>query len=125
MKRALVLFGIFLFILCAATVCLAGDKKVNAVEIGPGITPPKLLEVASPEYTPEAKKAKIEGDVLLTIVIDQNGDVVDAVVKKGLGKGLDEQAIAAVKVWKYKPATKDDEPIAVKMDVTTTFMLHD
>jgi len=43
---------------------------------------------------------------------------------KGLGYGLDENAIAAVKVWKYKPAEKNGEPIAVKMEVTLDFYMR-
>ena len=58
-------------------------------------------------------------------MVDKKGDVADAKVVKGLGYGLDENAIAAVKEWKYKPAEKDGEPIAVKMEVTVDFFLHD
>ena len=58
-------------------------------------------------------------------MVDKKGDVADAKVVKGLGYGLDENAILAVKEWKYKPAEKDGEPIAVKMEVTVDFYLHD
>jgi protein TonB len=47
--------------------------------------------------------------------------VIDAKVVKGLGHGLDENAIVAVREWKYKPATRDDKPIMVKMEVTLNF----
>lgn len=80
-----------------------GKATVQAVELTDAITPPKLSEVASPFYTPEARKRKIEGSVTVAIVVDKNGDVVDAKVVKGLGYGLDENAIAAVKEWKYQP----------------------
>lgn len=104
----------------------AGKPAVSeAVAITDDITPPRLTEVASPNYTPEAKKKKIEGTATLAIVIDKNGDVVDAKVVKGLGYGLDENAIIAVKEWKYKPAEKDGNPIAVKMEVTVDFYIRD
>lgn len=94
-----------------------------AVEITDDITPPRLREVASPEYTAEAKKLKIEGQVTLAIIIDKKGEVVDAKVVKGLGHGLDENAVVAVKEWRYKPAEKDGVPVAVKMEVTVDFFL--
>jgi TonB family protein len=89
------------------------------------ITPPRLLEVANPEYTDVAKKKKIEGTVVLDIVVDKKGNVTEAKVKKGLGYGLDESAVAAVKVWLYKPAEKDGQPVPVRMEVTTEFYMHE
>lgn len=102
------------------------SKDVDqSIAITDDITPPRLAEVASPDYTAEAKKKKIEGAVTLAIVVDKKGDVIDARVVKGLGYGLDENAIIAVKEWKYKPAEKDGEPVAVKMEVTVDFSLRD
>ena len=93
-------------------------------ELSDDITPPRLLEVANPEYTDVARKKKIEGTVVLDIVVDKKGNVIDAKVKKGLGYGLDESAIAAVKVWLYKPAEKAGQPVPVHMEVTTDFYMH-
>jgi TonB family protein len=97
----------------------------QAVAITDDITPPRLSEVVSADYTAEAKKKKIQGAVTIAIVIDKKGDVIDAKVVKGLGYGLDENAILAVREWKYKPAEKDGEPVAVKMEVTVDFFLRD
>jgi TonB family protein len=136
MKRVVLAATMALLMLGAASLCVAQKAPqgktqapnktvaIEAVPITEDITPPQLTDVASPEYTPEAKKKKIEGQVTLAIVIDKNGDVVDAKVVKGLGYGLDENAIAAVKVWKYKPAEKNGEPIAVKMEVTLDFYMR-
>jgi TonB family protein len=101
------------------------QSKEQAVAITDDITPPRQTEVAVPEYTAEAKKKKIEGSVTLEIVVDRKGNVVAAKVVKGLGYGLDENAIIAVREWKYVPAQKDDEPVAVKMEVTVDFYLRD
>jgi TonB family protein len=143
MKRILFIVFTALLVFSAAPQCTAQSKaqgkaksaapnkdqvdvaSLHAVEITDDITPPRLTEVASPDYTPEAKKKKIEGTVTLAIVIDKKGDVADAKVIKGLGYGLDENAIIAVKEWKYKPAEKDGEAIAVKLEVTTDFYLRD
>jgi TonB family protein len=132
MKRILLLVFTALLVLSAAAWCSAqssaqskAQATMQAVAITDDITPPRLSEVASPDYTAEAKKKKIEGAVTLMIVIDKKGDVVDAKVVKGLGYGLDENAIIAVKEWKYKPAEKDGAPIAVKMEVTVDFFPRD
>lgn len=131
MKRILLIIGTTL-LLAAAPWCAAqsaNQSKAQAVDqavaVTDDITPPRLSEVASPDYTAEAKKKKIEGTVTLAIVINKKGDVVDAKVVKGIGYGLDENAIIAVKEWKYKPAEKDGEPVAVKMEVTMDFYLRD
>jgi TonB family protein len=131
MKRILLVVSTALLLLAAAPWCAAQNAQSKAqainqaVAITDDITPPRLSEVASPDYTAEAKKKKIEGTVTLAIVVDKKGDVVDAKVLKGLGYGLDENAIIAVKEWKYKPAEKDGEPVAVKMEVTLDFYLRD
>jgi TonB family protein len=127
MKRILFAMFVVLVLLSLVPLCAAQSKAqaaVNeAVAITDEITPPRLKEVASPDYTEEAKKKKIEGTVTIAIVVDKKGDVVDAKVVKGLGHGLDENAVVAVKEWKYKPAEKDGTPIAVKMEVTVEFFL--
>jgi protein TonB len=132
MKRNLfIIFAIFL-IVTVTVVAQTGKAPTKdpaavaeAVAITDDITPPVLTEVASPEYTAEAKKKKIEGQVTVSIVVDKKGDVAYAKVVKGLGYGLDENAIAAVKEWKYKPATnKNGDPVAVKMEVEVDFFIQ-
>ncbi len=131
MKRILLVACTTLLMMCVVPWSAAQNKAsgktpvIEAVAITDDITPPRLSEVANPYYTPEARKKKIEGTVTLAIVVNQKGDVADAKVVKGLGYGLDENAILAVKEWKYKPAEKDGEPIAVKMEVTADFYLRD
>jgi TonB family protein len=131
MKRINLLIFItitMLLLICAAPLCAAqgnAQSNVQAMAITDDITPPRLSEVASPDYTAEAKRKRIEGVVTLLIVVDKKGDVIDAKVVKGLGYGLDENAIIAVKEWKYKPAEKDGEPVAVKMEVTVDYFLRD
>jgi len=132
MKRA------FLFILVIAVVLLCVGLLVaqkpnkpqpsfpDAVALTDDMTPPTLLEVAEPNYTEAAKKKKIEGDVVLEIVVDKQGNVVDAKVKKGLGFGLDENAVEAAKYYRYKPALdKSGNPVMVRMETSLTFYLHD
>ena len=126
MKRVLFAALLVLLVLGVVPAGVAQNKPQatdQAVALTDDITPPRLKEVASPDYTADAKKNKIEGAVTLLIVVDKKGDVVDAKVVKGLGHGLDENAVIAVKEWKYKPAEKDGEPVTVKMEVTVDFFL--
>ncbi len=130
MKRALLcLLAIAAVLFCVSLLAAQSKPKApipNAVDLTDDMTPPRLLEVAEPNYTEAAKKKKIEGDVILVIVVDKEGNVVDAKVKKGLDPGLDANAIEAAKYYKFKPALdKDGNPIAVRMETTITFYLHD
>jgi protein TonB len=75
-------------------------------------TEPALASEFKPAYPDEAKKNEIEGTVVLRVNIDENGNVTDAKVQKGLGYGLDEASISAMRKFKFKPATKGGEAVA-------------
>lgn len=88
------------------------------------VTPPAPTYEPTPEYTPQARRDKIEGKVAVMIVVDAQGNVTDArEVSKPLGDGLDENAVKAVKKWKFKPATRDGAPVPVRVVVEVTFRL--
>ncbi len=124
MKRILAVVVLILFLLFAAPLCMAEPSaQVDQAFVSSEIAPPQLIAVASADYTAEARKKKIEGSVTLAIMVDKKGDVTDATVVQGLGYGLDENAILAVKEWKYRPAERNGEPVAVKLQVTVNFYL--
>jgi TonB family protein len=76
-----------------------------------------------PPYTEEARKAKLSGVVTLAIVVDAQGNPRDIHIMRSLGMGLDEKAVETVSTWKFKPATRKDVPVAVRMIVEITFRL--
>ena len=92
---------------------------------GDGVTLPTVLHEVKPKYTPEAMERKIQGSVWLDTVVLATGDVGDVVVTRSLDAeyGLDQQAIAATKQWKFKPGTKDGKPVAVWVTIELTFTL--
>jgi TonB family protein len=92
---------------------------------GKDITNPVLVKEVRPRYTPEAMRAKIQGRVLLQVVVLANGNVGDVKVTKSLDTvyGLDEQAVKAAKQWQFKPGTKDKKPVPVQVDLEMTFKL--
>ncbi len=84
---------------------------------------PQCLHCPVPQYTDEARSKRIEGTVVLQVVITPEGRATQITVIKMAGRGLDEQAIAAVRTWKLKPAMKDGNPVAVRTPVEVTFRL--
>ncbi|WP_457652901.1 energy transducer TonB [Rhodocaloribacter sp.] len=74
-------------------------------------------------YPALAKKAGIEGRVIVQFVVDEQGRVVDPVVVRGLGAGCDEEAVRAVRRARFRPGTQRGEPVKVKMSVPILFRL--
>lgn len=103
--------------------------SANPGSVGPehaGHAPvPKAVYTPSPEFSEEARRKHVEGTVALRLTVSENGDVTDAVVTKGLGYGLDEKALEAVRRWKFQPPLKDGQPISTNADVTVSFHLYD
>jgi protein TonB len=91
---------------------------------GSGIEPPRLLREVKAEYTEEARRRNIRGDVLLEIVVRSDGNVGDVHVVQGLGGGLESRAIAAVRQWKFAPATRRGQPVDVLVEVAVEFTLR-
>jgi TonB family protein len=89
----------------------------------PGVTPPTVISRAEPEYSEPARKAGLEGTVLLKIVIDEQGVPQDVAVVKSLGMGLDESAMACVRQWRFKPGVKNGKPVKVTAQVEVNFKL--
>ncbi len=88
-------------------------------------TAPMLVKEVHPVYTKEAKEARIQGIVELDAVVRKDGTVGEVTVKKSLDQeyGLDEQAIKALIQWKFKPGTKDGEPVDVRVSIEISFTL--
>ncbi|HKO57438.1 MAG TPA: energy transducer TonB, partial [Thermoanaerobaculia bacterium] len=77
-----------------------------------------------PVYTEVARRAKIEGIVIIEAIIDRNGQVTDVRVLKPLPMGLDNAAMEAVKKWKFKPGTLNGTPVPVIYNLTVNFRLQ-
>lgn len=85
-----------------------------------GETSPQVISHPSPQYTEEASQLKIQGDVVLEVRFMADGRVEVIRVVRGLGHGLDQEAIQIAKETRFKPATKDGKPV----DYTTTYRIH-
>jgi TonB family protein len=95
----------------------------NVYRVGAGVTPPKLLQKVEPEYTIEARAARYQGTVLVSVEIGPDGLARNMEVIRGLGLGLDEKAMYAIGQWKFQPGTKDGQPVAVLATVEVNFKL--
>ena len=91
---------------------------------GSGIAPPSLLREVKPDYTEEGRRRGIEGDVDLEIVVRSDGSVGDVKMVRGLGAGLDQRAVDAVRQWRFAPATKQGVPVDVIVQVSVEFRLR-
>jgi len=90
---------------------------------GSGVTNPVPINRPEPQYSEEARKAKWQGAVLLSLVVDENGKPTDIKVIRPLGLGLDEKAIEAVSHWTFKPGTRNGMPVKVQAQIEVTFRL--
>jgi TonB family protein len=88
-------------------------------------TLPQVVRKVKPVYTPAAMHAQIQGSVLMTAVVLANGDVGDIAVIRSLDieHGLDQQAIDALRQWKFKPGTRGGKPVPVEVTVEMSFTL--
>ena len=93
------------------------------VRVGGDIQEPERIHYVAPKYPQEARDARMEGFVILQAVIDKTGNVSGVEVLRGLGLGLDEAAVDAVKQWRYTPTYYDGEPVEVILTVNVVFQL--
>ncbi len=91
--------------------------------VGGGVTAPVLVFKVEPEYSEEARKAKYQGTVTLYVEVDAAGKASHIRVMHGLGLGLDEKAIEAVKKWTFRPGLKDGKPVIVAASIEVNFRL--
>jgi len=96
----------------------------GAYRVGGGVSAPRVLYSPDPEYSEEARRAKYQGSVVLWIVVGPDGRVRDVRVQRTLGLGLDEKAIEAVRKWRFEPARKNGQPVAVQVNVEVNFRLY-
>lgn len=88
---------------------------------GPDVTAPFVVAKTTPAYTEEARLAKLEGSVLLSLVVAADGQPRDMQVVRPLGLGLDASAVENVRAWRFKPGTKDGAPVDVMIQAEVFF----
>jgi protein TonB len=84
---------------------------------------PVVLFKVEPEFTEEARKARLQGAVMLQIEVTAQGKVANVRVVRGIGFGLDERAVEAVLKWRFRPGMQDGKPVSAPATVEIYFYL--
>jgi len=103
-----------------------GGDGEPGIGIGPtrgGLTPPVLVWKIDPDYSDPARAAKVQGVVMLRVEIDSAGRIRGVSVDRGLGLGLDEKAVEAVRRWRFLPGTRNGRAVVTSAIVEVHFRL--
>jgi len=103
---------------------IGGGFGGGAYRPGSGITPPRVLREVKGDYTEDARRRGVTGDVVMEVVVLRDGSVGNVRVLQGLGLGLDERATAAVRQWRFSPAERQGVPVDVVVEVGMEFKLR-
>jgi TonB family protein len=101
----------------------SGAATNGIFRVGGGVSAPRVLYAHDAEYTDEARRAKVDGTCTLMLIVGPDGLPRNIRVVQSLGMGLDEKAIEAVKQWRFQPAMKDGQPVAVEIAIAVQFKL--
>lgn len=96
----------------------------GAYRVGEGVSAPRVIYSPDPEFSEEARKAKFQGTVVLSLIVGPDGKPHDVRVHRSLGMGLDEKALEAIQRWKFEPGRKDGIAVAVVVNVEVNFHLY-
>jgi TonB family protein len=93
---------------------------------GNGVETPRLIREVKPQYTAQAMRAKIQGEVLLECIVQPDGSVGEIKVVRSLDSafGLDQEAIKAARQWRFAPGTKQGQPVPVLVTIAIAFTLR-
>jgi TonB family protein len=98
------------------------DQSVHSVKED-GVLAPTVLSKVDPEYTKAAKDAGTEGTVVVNLEVHPDGRAHNLRIKRSLDPGLDQKALDAISQWRFKPGTKNGEPVKVKATIEVNFQL--
>ena len=94
------------------------------VHAGGSVKEPVLTYSVEPEFSEEARRAKFSGNVQVYLWVDEQGNPSHVRVIRGVGMGLDEKAVEAVRQYKFKPAMQNGKPVKVDMYVDVNFNIY-
>lgn len=102
------------------------QEPSGAYRVGAGVAAPRLLENPKPHYTAAALGAKIQGTVRLSCVVNTDGRCADITIVQSLDTrlGLDDEAITALRKWRFAPGTLGGKPVRVRVIVELSFNLE-
>jgi TonB family protein len=99
------------------------DDPSEVHQPGGDVQTPRLLKEVKPHYSERAKKARIEGEVLMECVVGADGKPRDFTIVRSLDPELDQAALDAARLWEFEPGTRRGKPVAVKVTIAMAFTL--
>ena len=96
----------------------------NLERVGNEVSAPRLLNKVEPVYSEEAREAKVQGTAVLKVEVWPDGKAHNIRVVRGLGSGLDEEAVKAIEQWEFEPGIKGGEPVRVAATVEVNFRMN-
>jgi TonB family protein len=114
-------------LVCAATAAsqtpsaAPEDKDETVIELGPGVTPPRVTHQVNPNPDSGSQGFRVSGTVLIGLIVSSQGLPRGVHVVRSLDKDLDRNAVDAVRQWRFEPARKSDRPVAVRVTVEINF----
>ena len=101
-----------------------GGYGGGIMSVGGGVSAPQVIHAVDPEFTDEARRAKIQGVVSIQVIVDAHGNPQNIQVVRSLGMGLDQKAIEAVRQYKFRPAMFQGRPVPVRVVIDVNFHLY-
>jgi TonB family protein len=120
---AVCMAGITCFAVFSPLAALSQRSEERVYSMGAGLSAPRVVNRVEPRYTKAAIEARVTGPVVLTIVVGSDGVARDIKVKRTLDPGLDANAVAAVRRWKFQPALKAGSAVSVRATIEVNFRL--
>ncbi|MBB5345795.1 energy transducer TonB [Tunturibacter empetritectus] len=100
-----------------------GNTGGGPRRIGGGVSAPVPIYTVEPEFSEEARKAKVAGIVVVSLWVGADGLPSHVHVVQGIGMGLNEKAVEAVKQYKFKPAMENGKPVVVELNIEVNFQI--
>jgi protein TonB len=103
----------------------AAQESSNVARPGNGVSAPTIEREVKPVYTEAAKRERIQGVVVMDVVVLADGAVGNVNITRSLDTqyGLDDEAVKAVKQWRFHPGTKDGKAVPVQVEIEMSFKL--
>jgi periplasmic protein TonB len=102
---------------------VGGNVGGGVRRVGNGVSAPEVLFQPEPEFSEQARKAKLSGNVEVYLWVDEHGNPTHVRLARGIGMGLDEKAVEAVRQYRFKPAMANGRPVTVEMYVDVVFQI--
>ncbi|HEV7505623.1 MAG TPA: energy transducer TonB [Thermoanaerobaculia bacterium] len=101
-----------------------GTMDNSPIQFSFGMTKPEVIHQVQPRYSEQARRAGVQGMVIVEAVIDEQGNVTHVRLVHGLPMALDQAAMQAVQQWRFKPALLNGHPVKVFYTLTVNFTIQ-